>query len=376
MSIVKSDIDSFSDLLVSQGFLSRYNDVISYPYFRINVGNKYDIESIASSKNISYVNISQCVDAIKSFYKLPNYMDPIIKTIEYNVNLEKDTNLKFGLKTLPGDRTSNKVGFAVYNPLTKERINSYPACAQVNIITASPIKMPEGINLTLYKKVASKGVNIYNPEDPIFTTRCNSFIDPETNYDMPIQERQMKYKKETIKCSSNCTFSSLDSSGLALCSCSGVSSNNFQVEATVSPVNLTSFSSYNFEIIKCSEQIFSNNVTKNSAFILSTTIVAAGLAFALGASFLTGNLIVNHITRIIHTDATFFDIKSMNKSSYFNFNKHAELFQNQQNLFNMDNNNLEMHSIDPVEPSGFNHGGDQLLENNGAEFNYESILFV
>jgi hypothetical protein len=109
--------------------------------------------------------------------------------------------------------------------------------------------------LLYYQKMIKMGIDIYNPQNPVFSSRCYSFIDPDKGGDTSINYRRTTYfKNRVIVCTEGCVYKGIDSNNYIVCTCQG-SNNN--VAAKFIPGSLSLVSNLNLDIFKCAQNSFS-----------------------------------------------------------------------------------------------------------------------
>jgi hypothetical protein len=209
---------------------------------------KLDSESIKDSKiqgidnKLALVDISDCLKILKSYYNLTNEENLVLVTSDIGKSFTAQYN------------KTNLVSFNIINSATGERLNT-SLCNDIKIKT--PIN-DKGLNLTLYNQLKNDDIDVYNPNDKAFTSRCYSHIDPRTGYSTTVNYRiENYYRNRSIICSKGCKYISSDNNNYAVCQCGGATKTNNKFINSVSDLFLTGVANINIDLILCYNQVFS-----------------------------------------------------------------------------------------------------------------------
>jgi hypothetical protein len=196
----------------------------------------------ALENNLSVVNVTECLKKIKSYYNITEKQNLII--------VKSDIDKSFNTTV-----TSDKwVSFNIYNPLTNEKLNK-SICDDIQIKT--PI-IDKQLNQTLFNQLRNDGIDVYNPNNKAFTSRCYSNIDPTTGYSTTLNYRvEHYYRNKSINCGNGCKYTSTDENNYAVCQCNGATKTDSNFLNSISDLFLTGFTNINIDLILCYEQVFS-----------------------------------------------------------------------------------------------------------------------
>jgi hypothetical protein len=187
--------------------------------------------------NLPIFNFTQCETLLKKVYNITASEDLIYVTSGIDGNL--NTN------------NSSSYGITVYDSITKKKLN-LDYCN--NITTSVEVPLPEnsGINLTLYNVMKAQGIDILNPNDPVFTDRCMTFTNTSTGQDTTINSRRQNlFQQKTPVCKeTNCTYSGINSNNYMKCECSGLDSGS-RIVNQITDIVIYSINSVNVGIVTC-----------------------------------------------------------------------------------------------------------------------------
>jgi hypothetical protein len=188
-----------NDLIIGNEFIN------SQIYREINTEK---VNNEALSNGLSIVNFTNCLDIVKQYY---NLTDIDLLTI---TKTDIDPSLMDG-----GNYTNSSLNYVdinLYFNNLQVRMNM-SMCDNIKIKT--PIK-EGGMNLTDYYNYKNQSIDILDPGDPLFTSRCYTY---ELNgYDTTINmRRRYLFPNKTILCNNNCTYAGIDENNYIECDCSG-----------------------------------------------------------------------------------------------------------------------------------------------------------
>ena len=155
-----------------------------------------DIESSVVKGNGSpRINLGDCEDILRDTYNISDDEELYISQIVY--------------KNVSSTSASNPVQYEVYRasvqPPTPLDISP---CNEVKISISQPILNADKLNLELGLDLAKDGIDIYNPNDPIFNDRCTSLsIDGK---DVSMKDRREQVYQSATFCADGCSLKSLN----------------------------------------------------------------------------------------------------------------------------------------------------------------------
>jgi hypothetical protein len=204
---------------------------------------------MAIQNNLPIFNMTECEVQLKQKY-----------------NLNKDSEIIY--VTSMTDRLMNIQNKTSYNILayenkTKQKLD-LTYCNKTSTVEM-PLTNTSMINLTLYKVMKEQGIDIFNPDDPIFNDICVSYNDNNNLMDTTLNwRRQNLYQQKRPMCIGfNCTYKSINEFNYIKCSCSELDSQSSIIN-TLSDVLMSTLSEINISIVTCYKQIpsvsFFNNI--------------------------------------------------------------------------------------------------------------------
>jgi hypothetical protein len=200
---------------------------------------------VAVDNGLTLVNLTDCIQKLKAYYNISKEENLVI----VKSDASRSMNITKGI--------NQSVSFDIYNGSTMEKLNK-SICDDFQI---KSVLKDSGVNQTLYNQLKKEGIDIYNPDDKVFTSRCFSNIDPTTGYSTTINFRIDKYfRNKTIQCGNGCYYVSVDDNNYVTCQCSGVTKTNNEFFNTIGDFVLNGFSNINIDVVKCYKHVFSVNL--------------------------------------------------------------------------------------------------------------------
>ena len=186
---------------ISSGSINNIiDDIIQNKIDMIETDNniKYQITSSFNQKNnfyddISVIDLQSCETKLKEIYSIPPNEPLIIFKYDYN---SEQTLIPI-------------VGYEVFNPITKEKLN-LNHCNNIKIDIFLPVN----------KNISEDELYKHDPNNNYYNDRCSSFSN-EKGVDMTIYDRKTEYnEKNYALCSENCDFINYNNeTKKALCQC-------------------------------------------------------------------------------------------------------------------------------------------------------------
>jgi hypothetical protein len=221
----------------------------NYTNFRGAIGNDYfssqiytsldDLSTIqeALKNGYSIVNITECLNTLKQTYNITDEEVLIVKT-DFDQSLSSKP--KMGTKLL---------NLGVYSSKTKQQLD-LQLCKSMRY----NIPITEGVNSTLYNYFKNMSYDIYNTNDPFYTSRCVIYY--QDDYDTTLNmRRKYIFPNTTVGCNENCTFIGFDGNISAQCDCSKVSSKEMYSSQMFTEI-LAVYNSINIDIVSCPGSVF------------------------------------------------------------------------------------------------------------------------
>jgi hypothetical protein len=195
----------------------------------------------AIANDLSIINMTNCIKTLKAYYNLTESDNLII--------VKKDTD-----PSIANNTGSKQVQVDVYTT-NRTKLN-ISICENDHISVKIPIlnKSTEGnkdLNLTRYSEIKKSGVDIFDPNDSAFTSRCYNYT--YNGYDTTVNSRrQLLYSNTSIQCSDGCSYTGVDENNYAECDCQGKTE---KVQNNIVDIALGTLTSFNFEIVSCSSRL-------------------------------------------------------------------------------------------------------------------------
>jgi hypothetical protein len=213
------------------------NNYISTQVYNTNYLN--ESTKAALENDLSTVDLSACIDKLRECY---------------NMKAGDSFNI-IKLDSIPDIDWTNSVGtkmvsIDIFSITNGQRLNK-SICNDNSIVVKIPIQNNSHINQDVYASYRNQSIDIYNPDDPMFTSRCYTFA--MNDYDTTINmRRRLLYTNYSITCQQDCIYNGIQSNYIQ-CSCSGLDD-----ELTPRIINyiLDSYDDLNIDIIKCVKRAF------------------------------------------------------------------------------------------------------------------------
>ena len=187
----------------------------------------------------SKIELGDCENTLRTVYQIPEEEEIFIAQIVF-----------------PSSKIlTNTHQYAVYDSKGNEL--QLEVCDSIKV--SSPIQDMDSINLELAKQLQEEGIDIFNPNEPIFNDKCIPFsIDGK---DLTVKDRRNNILANVSLCESGCQVVNANyTSGIVNCECSpkttGISSIIEESEMFQTLKDL--FESYNLDLFLCYKTVLRN----------------------------------------------------------------------------------------------------------------------
>jgi hypothetical protein len=180
-----------------------------------------------------------------------------------NQNLN-NTNLiivKTSERTPLNEISQQSVSVKLYNSLDNTFTPFESICSTTPIRINIPILDGTNLDVQKYHRLKNtQGIDIFNPTDSAFISRCVVMKDNVTQYDTTINFRLNNYLSNvTVMCSPGCDYYSVDESDYLVCDCPAGVLRSQNYYYTFDNVTIKNISDFNWEIFGCSDIAFTVN---------------------------------------------------------------------------------------------------------------------
>jgi hypothetical protein len=236
-------------LVKTYSFDTKSNIILGDALLAVQLSNSDSIgqaNQLALDNKIAQVNAEKCIEDLKQSYNINSVI--ILKT-DYDSDIVNLDNLDKHL-------ISNSVNFKVFDPVTREELNTTICNGKSTINIKTLIKEPELLNLTFYTKMANSSIDIYDPNNAAFNDICSTHIDTNTNFDTTVNWRRTNYYQNlsAICEGANCTYAGIDSANYTSCNCTSLAAAQ-NVFSEFKEYLLGQFSVWNFGVVFCPRRI-------------------------------------------------------------------------------------------------------------------------
>ena len=207
--------------------------------------------SLINTNGLSIIDLGDCEDSLKSFYKINDSYSLIIK--------------KYEKLTISAERN---IQYEVYHPITKQKLN-LSVCEQDTVDLYIPVQIDEK-TLELYEDLKNSGYDLFNINDPFYNDLCSPYKS-ENGTDVLLSDRKnYYYNNNYTTCQANCQYSSFNSDYKFLkCECKVIVDdidindlNKFSKKITKNFVDTLKNS--NYKTLKCYNLVFNANQLKKN----------------------------------------------------------------------------------------------------------------
>ena len=273
LSLEEADIPPLNRELYSKGEIVIGNNVIITKNVIFQV-TELDNQTNSNYTDISIIDLGECTQKLKDFYKIPEEESLIINKADI--------------------KTSNfmqiYVQYEIYNPINLEKLN-LSICEDSKISIYTKINL-DNSTISLYNNLKESGYNLFNKTDSFYTDVCSIYTS-ENSTDIALFDRNTEIfeKNGNISlCQTGCELNYFNSITKEIkCDCSpqtnkmeaifSFSDNKFAIQIFVDSI-FSTIKNSNILVLKCYKLTFeTKNLTKNYGRIIMTIIVT--LSFIL-----------------------------------------------------------------------------------------------
>jgi hypothetical protein len=210
------------------------------------VGSEEEAEKIAVANKLPIIKSPECIKKLRDTNKIPETDDLII------VNTRMDEGVNNLLESQPFDSFNTKI----FNLRSKEQLDT-GICKNDTFEVKMPVKNITKDELIVYKEYKSQGIDIYDPNDPAFNSRCINII--ENNTDTTLNYRRENiFSNKSLSCSgdtTNCTYKGIDENAYMTCECEGIDTVDSIFQKMIN-MALELLTNLNFDILFCYMEVF------------------------------------------------------------------------------------------------------------------------
>jgi hypothetical protein len=321
------------------------------------------------TKQMSYYNISNCENYIRTFYNMSDNETFYVLGIEYAEEMNYDEN--------HFNHISSSLSLRIVHPIL-----GYDSTYNTEICPYNPIRYYLRLNgnlqfndlIGLYQKIYQEHeINILDKNDPFFMKRCYRYNKNNSFSEYTLRQRSKFYfHNYTSQCRTYKNMNSLDS----LCTASAITSDYFavcdcpfagEILNGIFPDYHPNFSKYNFDVFFCLiEAMKDGNDFINLGFIISISVF--GLNILLHLLFLVFNktLLSKELDRVITNDCISLDFDGNLFPTFYDlyYNTNIRSFQNQYEntiISNLkkDMKTSDLHKLDRLKHFGWDEENNQ-----------------
>jgi hypothetical protein len=218
------------------------SDLLRFQMFKADSDDSTaDFMDNAMENGLSVANLTICLRSMRAYYNLSeNESINIVKT-------DTDPSLMDG-------QSRNTVAKSVeINLYAEGKKLNMSVCESDTISIKIPLTNSTSLNSTQYNEFKSKGVDLFDSEDPFFNSVCVSY--PLDNYDTTVEMRRKKYySNNSLTCGEGCDYIGVEDNYVQ-CDCLGADVNDLPVVNAMT-VLYDTVSGLNFGLVLCTDRAF------------------------------------------------------------------------------------------------------------------------
>jgi hypothetical protein len=221
------------------------SDLLSFQMFKADSEESTaDFMDNAMENGLSVANLTNCLRSMRAYYNLSeNESINIVKT-------DTDPSLLDGQSR---DTVAKSVEINLYAEGKKLNMS---VCESDTVSIKIPLTNSTSLNSTQYHEFKSKGVDLFDSEDPFFNSVCVSY--PLDNYDTTVEMRRKKYySNNSLTCGEGCNYVGIENNYVQ-CDCQGADVYDLPVVNVIS-VLYDTVSGINIGLVLCTDRAFDVN---------------------------------------------------------------------------------------------------------------------
>ena len=364
-------------------------------FYGVNKNNKGNTKQNIQS-DLSYIDISECIDKIYSANNMNNNEDIII--------------LKYDINKIPSNFLINPVEYKFINSETGQELDatvcehnsikiSYPVHDLINKYDAlmKNLRKLEYINIDLIsnnkeslREKFDKGkeivgdysdIDIFNINDKIYSDICIAVeVDGK---DLVLEDRIKYFYPQLSLCENNCTYNHTDFTNERIyCDCSYKIEFDFEREYTSFPelnmkeININQKGNSNIAVMKCLSNLkYSKSLKNNSGFFFTLIIIIIEVVLLFIIILYEINLLSKKMKDKMNNDKDEFDQIEINVVNTFKKKTYEDVKTTQRMLDNPPKKKVEDYGMEFIPQEYlflfFNHGQKDIckkVERNNVPF--------
>ena len=364
-------------------------------FYGVNKNNKGNTKQNIQS-DLSYIDISECIDKIYSANNMNNNEDIVI--------------LKYDINRIPSNFLINPVEYKFINSETGQELDatvcehnsikiSYPVHDLINKYDAlmKNLRKLEYINIDLIsnnkeslREKFDKGkeivgdysdIDIFNINDKIYSDICIAVeVDGK---DLVLEDRIKYFYPQLSLCENNCTYNHTDFTNERIyCDCSYKIEFDFEREYTSFPelnmkeININQKGNSNIAVMKCLSNLkYSKSLKNNSGFFFTLIIIIIEVVLLFIIILYEINLLSKKMKDKMNNDKDEFDQIEINVVNTFKKKTYEDVKTTQRMLDNPPKKKVEDYGMEFIPQEYlflfFNHGQKDIckkVERNNVPF--------
>ena len=372
-------------------------------FYGVNKNNKGNSKQNIQS-DLSYIDISECIEKIYSANNMKNNEDIVI--------------LKYDIKKIPNNFLINPVEYKFINSETGQELDatvcehnsikiSYPVHDLINKYDAlmKNLRKLEYINIDLIsnnkeslREKFDKGkeivgdysdIDIFNINDKIYSDICIAVeVDGK---DLVLEDRVNYFYPQLSLCENNCTYNHTDFTNERIyCDCSYKIEFDFEREYNSFPelnmkeININQKGNSNIAVMKCLSNLkYSKSLKNNGGFIFTLIIIIIEVVLLFIIILYDINLISKKLKDKMNNDRDEFDQIEINVVNTFKKKTYEDVKTTQRMLDNPPKKKVEDYGMEFIPQEYlflfFNHGQKDIckkVERNNVPFKTKSTTKI
>jgi hypothetical protein len=237
-----ADIDLQKGLLLGGQYLS----VLAYTAVEQSLNYTHQV---ALNNNLPVFNISECIYILKARNNLKSEELLILQSNKANAIFS--TSNEFDSKY--------SVSISIFDYRTRQALDT-TVCKNGHSVVKIPITESNELGKDMYfSRKSLYGIDIFNPKDKAFNSRCLSNVDTSTDWDTNLNYRRFNYfsGKAAVCWPSDCTYQGISTNAYMECRCEGLNSDSYYSNTFSTGVTLSTMTDINVAVVTCHKAAFS-----------------------------------------------------------------------------------------------------------------------
>jgi hypothetical protein len=252
MDTLKKSTRTMMEMLISATNKAQINNTLyggDYMSVQYSSNIQY-MKQTAKDNGLSTIDLTNCLNKLRNSYNLSSISKLVMEKWDMNTYLVNVSNIN-------KDLASNYLSFSVYSAELDKKLDT-SFCENETVPLQIPLKNVESINLPFYRKLANQSVDIFDPQNLAFTSRCGSIVDSDIQADTSQNYRRTNYyQNKSLNCfGAQCNYYGIGEDNYVNCNCTSMN-DEAEVNNDFLNIVLGAVTNFNFDVVACIKKAFS-----------------------------------------------------------------------------------------------------------------------